>query len=172
MLKDTMEKALNDQVQWELYSAYIYLAMSAWFQAQGLPGFANWMRIQFQEETMHAMKFHDFILERGGRARLQAIDAPPHDWKSPLAAFEHALEHEEGVTERINKLMSLAMEAKDHATAIFLQWFVTEQIEEEASVQDIIQKLKLTEGATGGMFMLDKDLAARALPPPAAEAGV
>ncbi len=171
MLKDKMEKALNDQVQWELYSAYIYLAMSAWFQAQGLPGFANWMRIQFQEETMHAMKFHDFILERGGRARLQAIDAPPRDWKSPLAAFEHALEHEEGVTERINKLMSLALEAKDHATAIFLQWFVTEQIEEEASVQDIIQKLKLTEGATGGMFMLDKDLAARVFTPPAAEAG-
>ncbi len=170
MLKDKMEKALNDQVQWELYSAYIYLAMSAWFQAQGLPGFANWMRIQFQEETMHAMKFHDFILERGGRARLQAIDAPPRDWKSPLAAFEHALEHEEGVTERINKLMSLALEAKDHATAIFLQWFVTEQIEEEASVQDIIQKLKLTEGATGGMFMLDKDLAARVFTPPAAEA--
>lgn len=171
MLKEKMEKALNDQVQWELYSAYIYLAMSAWFQAQGLPGFANWMRIQFQEETMHAMKFHDFVLERGGRARLQAIDAPPHDWKSPLAAFEHALEHEEGVTERINKLMSLAMEAKDHATAIFLQWFVTEQIEEEASVQDIIQKLKLAEGATGGMFMLDKDLAARVFTPPAAEAG-
>lgn len=171
MLKEKMEKALNDQVQWELYSAYIYLAMSAWFQAQGLPGFANWMRIQFQEETMHAMKFHDFILERGGRARLQAIDAPPRDWKSPLAAFEHALEHEEGVTERINKLMSLALEAKDHATAIFLQWFVTEQIEEEASVQDIIQKLKLTEGATGGMFMLDKDLAARVFTPPAAEAG-
>lgn len=171
MLKEKMEKALNDQVQWELYSAYIYLAMSAWFQAQGLPGFANWMRIQFQEETMHAMKFHDFVLERGGRARLQAIDAPPHDWKSPLAAFEHALEHEEGVTERINKLMSLAMEAKDHATAIFLQWFVTEQIEEEASVQDIIQKLKLAEGAAGGMFMLDKDLAARVFTPPAAEAG-
>lgn len=171
MLKEKMEKALNDQVQWELYSAYIYLAMSAWFQAQGLPGFANWMRIQFQEETMHAMKFHDFILERGGRASLQAIDAPPRDWKSPLAAFEHALEHEEGVTERINNLMSVAMEAKDHATTIFLQWFVTEQIEEESSVQDIIQKLKLTEGATGGMFMLDKDLAARVFTPPAATAG-
>lgn len=171
MLKDKMEKALNDQVQWELYSAYIYLSMSAWFQDRGLPGFANWMRIQFQEETTHAMKLYDFILERGGRVKLQAVDAPPHDWKSPLAAFEHALEHEEGVTERINKLMSLAMEAKDHATAIFLQWFVTEQIEEEASVQDIIQKLKLAEGAAGGMFMLDKDLAARVFTPPAAEAG-
>jgi ferritin len=170
MLKEKMEKALNDQVQWETYSAYIYLSMAAHFQAKGLPGFANWMRVQYQEEMFHAMKFYDFILERGGKVSLQAIPEPPHDWASPLAVFEHALEHEEGVTERINNLSDLAIAAKDHATAICLQWFVTEQVEEEANVTDIIQKLKLMEGATGALFMLDKELAARVFVPPAAAA--
>lgn len=170
MLSKKMEKALNDQVQWELYSGYIYLAMAAYFSDLGLPGFANWMRVQEQEERFHALKFHDFLLERGGRAKLGAIEAPPDAWKSPLAAFEHALEHEQGVTSRINALMDTAIKEKDHATSIFLQWFVSEQVEEEASVTEIIQKLKLVGEMPGGLFHLDKELAARVFTPPPAGA--
>jgi ferritin len=156
-----MEKALNEQLNAELYSAYLYLAMSAWFESQNLPGFAAWMRIQDREETTHAMKFFKFVAERRGRVVLKAIEEPAKDWKSPLAAFEAALEHERYITGRIGDLVNLAVEEKDHATNAFLQWFVNEQVEEEATADSIIQKLKMAEKAPGAMLMLDHELGQR-----------
>ena len=131
MLTEKMEKAINGQINAELYSAYLYLAMAAWFQERDLPGFAGWMRIQVQEEQFHAAKMFDHVLQRGGRADLGAIDAPPGDWKSPLEVFKATLEHEQKVTGLINDLVYLARDERDNATEIFLQWFVKEQVEEE-----------------------------------------
>jgi ferritin len=164
MLSKKMEKAFNDQIKWEFYSAYMYLSLGAYFQEKGLPGFANWMNVQFQEEQFHAMKMYNYVLEKGGKIQLQAIDAPPHAWKSPLEAFQFALTHENHVTRRINDLVDLAQKEKDHASAIFLQWFVTEQVEEEASFGDTVNKLKLV-GDGGGLFMLDRELATRVFTP-------
>jgi len=143
MLNPEMEKALNKQVNAELYASYLYLSMSAYFQSANLAGFANWMRIQTQEELVHVMKFYDYIGERGGKVTLGAVDGPPTEWKSPLAAFEQAYAHEQMVTGRINDLVNLAIDERDHATNGFLQWFVTEQVEEEATADGIVQKLKL-----------------------------
>jgi len=169
MIGKKMEKALNDQINAELYSAYIYLAMSAYFEAENLLGCANWMRIQVQEETAHAMKIYDFVNERGGRVVLKAVEGPPKDWKSPLAAFEAAYEHEQYVTGRINKLVDLAIAEKDHASNAFLQWFVNEQVEEETSVDTIVQNLKMAEKAPGAMFMVDRELGQRTFTPPTQE---
>lgn len=166
MLSKAIERALNDQVQWELYSAYLYVSMATYFEDKGLMGFANWLHVQDKEEKFHAEKFYNYIVERGGRVILQAIAAPPHEWASPLAVFEEALAHERGVTARIYKLMDLAIEERDHATASFLKWFIDEQVEEEASVADVIAKLKLVDQTPGGAFLLDKDLAARVFVPP------
>ncbi len=167
MMSKKMEKALNDQINAEAYSAYLYLAMAAYFEAENLPGMANWMRIQTQEETAHALKFFDFVNERRGRVVLKAIDQPQKEWKSPLAAFEAAFAHEQLVTGRIDDLVNLAIQAKDHATAAFLQWFVDEQVEEESSVDRIVQMLKMAEKAPGAMFMIDRDLGQRTFTPPA-----
>jgi len=142
MLTDRMEKAINDQINAELYSAYLYLAMAAWFQERDLPGFANWMRIQVQEEQFHAFKMFDHVLERGGSIELSAIDAPPADWKSPLDVFKTTLEHEQKVTGLINDLVYLARDERDNATEIFLQWFVNEQVEEEDSARAILERLR------------------------------
>ena len=161
MLSKKMEKALNEQINAELYSAYLYLAMSAWFESQNLPGFAGWMRIQHREETAHAMKFFKFVAERRGRIVLKAIEEPAKEWKSPLAAFEAAFEHEQYITGRIGDLVNLANEERDHAAHAFLQWFVNEQVEEEASVDAIVQKLKMAEKAPGAMLMLDQALGQR-----------
>lgn len=169
MIKEKVQSALNDQLNWELFSAYIYLAMAAYFESTNLPGFANWMKVQAREEVGHAMKFYDFVNERGGRVTLAAVGAPPAEWDSPLAAFEHAYEHEQGVSERINKLVDLAVAEEDHATNGFLQWFVTEQVEEEASVDEIIQRLKLVVKEGGGLSTLDRELAQRVFVPPAVE---
>ncbi|KAB1443728.1 ferritin [Pseudodesulfovibrio senegalensis] len=166
MLSEKMQNAINDQVNFEIFSAHIYLSMVAYFEEQGLSGFAKWMRAQYQEEIFHAMKMFDYVLEAGGSAKLGTIDAPPLQWESPLAAFENALEHEQIVTGRINALMELAQEEKDHATQIFLQWFVSEQVEEEASVGEVVGKLRLA-GDGGALFMLDRDLSARVFTPPA-----
>lgn len=169
MLGKKMESALNDQVKWELWSAYLYLSMAAYFAQQGLPGFANWMRVQEQEERFHGMKFFDYAIGRGGRIALQAFEAPPNTWKTPLGAFEEVLKHEQGVTARINALMDLAIKEKDHATASMLAWFVNEQVEEEANAQDVIQKLKLVAGNPSALYLLDKELGTRVFtPPPAA----
>lgn len=167
MLSANMEKALNDQINAELFSAYLYLAMVAYFQDRNLGGFAHWMTIQNQEETFHAMKFFNYVSERGGRVTLEAIDRPQFEWESPLAAMEAARGHEAYITGRINDLMNLAIEERDHATANFLNWFVSEQVEEEDSVNAVVQKLRLVGTDGGGLFMMDRDMAARTFTPPA-----
>lgn len=168
MISKKMEEALNGQVNAEMYSAYLYLSMESYFKSQDLNGFANWMRVQTQEEMVHAMKIYDFINGRGGRILLKAIEGPPTQWDSPLAVFEAAYEHEQKVTGLINGLVDLAIKEKDHATNAFLQWFVNEQVEEEASADAIIQQLKMMENAPGGLFMLDRELAQRVFVPPPA----
>jgi len=170
MLDEKMQTALNKQMNAELYSSYLYLSMSAYFQSISLPGFANWLRIQAQEELVHAMKFYDFINERGGRVMLQPVEGPPTEWSSPLDVFENTYKHEQKVTGLINDLVNLAVKEGDHATNIFLQWFVTEQVEEESSADEVVQKLKLMGDAKGGLFMLDREMAQRAFTPPAASA--
>ncbi len=169
MLSDNMEKALNEQINAELYSAYLYRSMAAYFEHNGLNGFANWMKAQAKEEEFHAEKFYNYINESDGRAIFLAIDAPPSEWDSPLAAFQDALGHEKEVTARINNLVNLANEEKDHATQIMLQWFVSEQVEEEDSVRQVIDELKLVNGTGGGMFMLNRELGQRSFAPPAGE---
>ena len=167
MFSKQMENALNDQINAEMYSAYLYLAMSAYFQSTNLSGFANWMKIQAQEEMVHAMKFYDYINERGGRVALQDIEAPPKDWDSPLDVFDATLLHEQKVTSLINTLVDIAMEERDHATNIFLQWFVSEQVEEEDAANEMLQKIKLMGDAPGGMFMLDNEMGQRVFTSPA-----
>jgi len=169
MLSKKIQDAINGQTNAELYSAYIYASMSAYFESVNLPGFANWMRVQTQKEVMHAYKFYNYVNERGGRVVLQAIDAPAQEWDSPLAAFEAAYAHEQKVTGLINDLVDLAVSESDHATTNFLQWFVSEQVEEEASADEVVQKLKLVGDAPGGLFMLDREMGQRIFTPPAAE---
>jgi len=169
MLKDNIQNALNKQLNAEMYSAYLYLAMSAYFESTNLKGFANWMQVQAQEEMAHAMKFYTYIFERSGRVTLSAIDAPPKQWDSPLAVFEFTLQHEKKVTNLINSLVDLASSEKDHATCNFLQWFVAEQVEEESSADEMVQKTKLVADAHGGLFMLDNELGQRVFTPPASK---
>ena len=164
MLNQTVQDAMNEQIKNELYSAYLYLSMSAYCESINLPGFANWMRMQEQEEKMHAIKFYDFIHERGGRVILQAIDQPQSDFQSPLDVFEKTLEHEKKVTAMINNLYALAVQEKDYASQIFLQWFVTEQVEEEDNASQIIEMLKMVGDSHHGLWMLDKELAGRQAP--------
>jgi ferritin len=161
MLSEKMEKALNDQMNAEMYSFYLYLSMNAYFKSIGLEGFSNWMYAQAQEELMHSMKFYEFINQRGGRVTLRQIEAPPTEWDSPLAVFEATLQHEQKVTGLINDLVEIALQEHDHATHIFLQWFVTEQVEEEESVNGVLEQLKLLSDAKGGLFMVDRELAKR-----------
>jgi len=161
MLSEKMENALNGQLNAEMYSGYMYLSMSAYFKSINLDGFANWMYYQAQEELTHAMKFYDFIISRGGRVKLAEIDAPPNTWDSPLAVFEATLEHEQKVTGLINDLVEMALAEHDHASNIFLQWFVSEQVEEEENVGGVLEQLKLMGEAKGGLFMMDRELAKR-----------
>jgi len=170
MLKERIEKALNDQVNAEMFSAYLYLSMSSCFAAMNFSGFAQWMKVQAMEEMSHAMKIYDFIIERGGRVTLAQIDAPETAWESPLAAFEAAYKHEQYITSRINDLVDMAIEERDHATNIFLQWFVSEQVEEEASADEIVQKLKLVGDQGNAIFMLDRELGSRGFALPSAGA--
>jgi len=167
MLKDKMLKALNEQINAEMYSSYLYLAMEAYFQSNSLTGFATWMRGQVQEELFHAMKFYDFVFERGGQVTLQAIKKPDASWKSPLDVFKSVLKHEQHVTSLINDLVDLAMAEKDHATLNFLQWFVAEQVEEEATAGEVVDKLKLIKSDTSGLFLMDAELGKRVFSPPA-----
>ena len=164
-----MQDALNEQVNKELYSAYLYLSMEAYFESVNLPGFANWMRIQTQEELTHTTKIYDYVNERGGRITLKAIDGPPTQWDSPLAVFQAGYAHEQKVTGLINELVNISIELKDHASNMFLQWFVNEQVEEEKNADDVVQKLKLMADAPGGLYMLDAELAQRIFTPPPAE---
>jgi ferritin len=171
MISKKMQDALNEQINAELYSAYLYLSMVAYFKSINLPGFATWMRVQTQEEIVHAMKIYDYVNERGGRVILKSIAEPQTEWKSPLAAFEAAYGHEQKVTGLINGLVNLAIEEKDHAANMFLQWFVNEQVEEESNADAIVQKLKLMSDAPGGMYMLDNEMGQRVFTPPAAGGG-
>jgi ferritin len=164
-----MEEALNFQFNRELYSGYLYLAMAAYFEDQDLPGFANWMRIQAQEELSHAMKFYDYIVRRGGRAVMADIEAPQNEWESATATFEHVYEHEQMVTGLIHKLVDLALELSDHATNNFLQWFVAEQVEEEESASGVLQKVKMAGESKSSLYMLDQELSQRIFHPPQAE---
>jgi ferritin len=164
MLSEKIQNALNGQLHAELYSSYLYLSMNAYFKSINLDGFANWMYAQAQEEMMHAMKFYEFVNQRGGRVLLSAIEAPPTDWDSLQAVFEDTLKHEQKVTGLINDLVEVAMAERDHATQIFLQWFVTEQVEEEESVGNVLEQLKLLGDAKGGLFMMDRELAKRLAP--------
>lgn len=168
MFNKKMEKSFNEQINEELYSAYLYLSMVAYFESTNLPGFANWMRVQTQEEIVHAMKFYDYINQRNGRVVLTALADPQIEWKSPMDAFEAAYKHELHITDKINELVNLAIEEKDHAANMFLQWFVNEQVEEEKNPLDIIQKLKMIKDSSESLYMLDKELAARVFTPPPA----
>ena len=169
MLSDKLVRALNDQITFEYHSAFVYKAMQAYFEDEDLPGMANWMDIQFQEELSHAEKMFQFVCEAGSRVELQAMDAPGNSYDSPLHVFETALKHEQIVTGRINDLMDLAQQEKNHAAQIFLQWFVTEQVEEEASASHIIAKLKRIKDDGRGLMMIDQELAQRTFTSPGSE---
>ena len=171
MLEKKVEKAFNDQINAELYSSYLYLSMSAYFESLNLKGFANWMRVQAQEELVHAMKFCGFINDRGGRVTLGAIEKPETDWAGPKAAFEEAYKHECKVTALINSLVELAVAEKDHAANSFLQWFVNEQVEEEASADLMARKLATMEKAPGGLYMLDNEAGQRTFTMPTGAEG-
>jgi len=161
MLSDKLQDALNGQLNAEYYSSYLYLSMAAHFDSINLPGFAHWMKVQAKEELGHAMKFYEHVTDRRGRVTLSAIAAPATQWKSPLAAFEAAFRHEQKVTGLIADLVKLAAAEKDNATGIFLQWFVTEQVEEEKSADEVVQKLKRIGDSPQGLLLLDRELGQR-----------
>ena len=166
MLNERMNAALNEQVNAEMYSAYLYLSMQAYFQKLNLNGFVNWMNIQIQEEMAHARGLYDYIQERDGEIILDAIKKPDQTWNSPLEVFEAVLKHEQLVTSLINKLADVADETKDRAAALFLQWYIKEQVEEEASVSGVLETLRIIKDDTHALLLLDKELAARVFNPP------
>ena len=161
MLGKKLEDAINEQINKELYSAYLYLSMSAYCEAESLSGFAGWMRAQAQEETAHAMRFFDYVNARGGRVVLKEIEVPPPVWKSPLEMFEQVLEHERKVTGMINRIYELALSENDYATQMELQWFITEQVEEEESAGAVVGQLKRVGDQPMGLLMMDKQLGER-----------
>ena len=161
MLSKDMQGAINEQIKNELYSAYLYLAMASYCEANSLPGFAHWLRAQSQEEVEHAMKFFDFVNERGGRVVLQAIEQPPVEFESPAAIFEATLEHERKVTAMIHRLFELALEEKDYPAQVLLHWFIDEQVEEESNAGQILDTLKMIGDKGQALVMLDRELAKR-----------
>lgn len=161
VISKTIQAAVNDQINAELYSSYLYRAMAAYFDSLNLPGFAAWMKVQAKEEEAHAQRFNTFIVERGGRVILKAIAEPPAAWKSPLDAFSAAYKHEQHITDRINKLVALADKQADPATTVMLAWFVNEQVEEENNARTIVEQLKMIKDSTGALFMLDHQLGKR-----------
>lgn len=165
-MNERIREALNDQINAEFYSSYLYLSMCAYFRRIHLDGFARWLEVQALEEMTHAMKIFNFVNERGGKVELKSIQGPPVQWDSPLDAFEHVYKHEVKVTSLIYSLVDIGMEEKDHAATNFLQWFVTEQVEEESTADGIVQKLKLIKGEGGGLFMMDRELGQRVFTPP------
>jgi ferritin len=161
MLDQRMQDAFNSQINWEFYSAYLYLSMASEFAEMGMSGGQNWMTVQYQEEIAHARIMFSYVLTRGGRVLLEAIEQPQTEWPGGLEMFKEALAHEEKVTARIHDMASLALELKDHATYNFLQWFIGEQVEEEESAMDMVNKFKLAGDTPAGLYQLDKELAAR-----------
>lgn len=165
MINKKVEEAINSQINAEMFSAYLYKSMSAYFSDMNLTGMATWMDLQAQEEMTHALKFYDYLIERGGRVRLLAIEEPASEWGSPIEVFRASYEHEQYITGRINDLADLAIQEKDHATGIMLQWFVTEQVEEEANVSEIVSKMEMISDSKHGLYMLDKELGGRTAAP-------
>lgn len=161
MLKKPIEIALNKQINAEFHSAYLYLSMSSYFQSIGMAGCANWMKVQYQEELAHATHFFDYVLERGGRVELAPIGEVEVNFKNVMHVFETTLNHEINVTGLINSLMDIAIKESDHATKSFLQWFVDEQVEEEANVEQVLNNLKLINGEGQGLLMMDREMQAR-----------
>jgi ferritin len=161
MISERMVKELNEQINKELYSAYLYMAMSSYSSSEDLNGFANWFSLQAEEEVGHARKIYDYVNSQGGRVILSAIDEPGQDFKGPQDLFEKTLEHEKKVTAMINSLVKTAKEEDDYATEVFLQWFVSEQVEEEENAQGILSRVKMVGEKGNGLFMLDKELGGR-----------
>ena len=161
MINEKIGKALNGQLNLEFYASYRYLAMSAFFHAMNLTGFANWMEAQSDEERVHAMKVYDFLNDREAERDFQEIKAPTTGWDTPLDVFRDAFDSERGVTENIYSLVDLSLQERDHATNTFLQWFITEQVEEEALINEIVEKLKLVGNEGNGLFILDRDMGLR-----------
>jgi ferritin len=161
MISKTMQDAINEQIKNEVYSAYLYLSMSAHFEANNLPGFARWMRVQYEEETTHALKLYDHLNERGGRVKLLAIPEPRSDWSNALEVFNQVLEHEQHVTALIYKLYETALAEKDYAAQVMLQWFIDEQVEEEKNATEIVEQLKLIDARGTAVLMLDHRLGKR-----------
>jgi ferritin len=161
MLSKKMQQKLNEQIRNEFHAAYLYLSMAAWFEASNLPGFSGWMRAQAGEERIHAMRLFDHLLDRNATVKLQSIPEPPGSWKSPLAVFEQALEHERKVTASINELYATAMQEQDFASRVFLDWFVNEQVEEEKNAQLIVEQLRMVGTDRAGLLMLDREYGAR-----------
>ncbi|PAB57516.1 ferritin [Anaeromicrobium sediminis] len=166
MISEKLIKELNEQIKFEFFSANFYLAMAAYCDNEDLPGFANFFKVQAEEEKFHAMKFYEYIVERGGRVTIPALDGPGNEFSSMLDVFEKGLAHENFVTKRIYGLMDLATEEKEHATISFLKWFIDEQVEEEATFGALVKKLKRIEENSNAMYMLDTELAARVFTPP------
>lgn len=166
MINERVRKVINEQINKELFSSYLYLSMSAYFENRNLKGFANWTRIQALEESAHALKFYDYLNSRGGRVELTGVAGPKTDWKSVLEVFEEIYEHEQGVTASINNVAYTAFEEKDFATQTYIQWFVNEQVEEEANASALVEQIKMIGDNSTGLFMLDKELAARVFVPP------
>lgn len=161
MISKTMQDAMNDQINKELFSSYLYLSMAAYFEDKNLPGFAHWMRIQEAEEREHAMKLYDFLLERGGKVTLKAIDAPKTEWASTLEVAQEVAAHEAKVTASIHSLYETALKEKDYPAQVMLQWFITEQVEEEKNAAEIVANLKLIEERGTAVLMLDHRLSKR-----------
>ena len=161
MLNEKILNALNEQINREMYSAYLYMSMSSFSDTLGLKGFANWFMVQYHEEMLHAMKIYEYILRHGSQPILKPLAGPPATFESPLDMFEKTLEHERFITRSINDLTDLAIAEKDHATRIFLEWYVTEQVEEENNDNEIIAQLKLIKDNSQGLMMLDRELAQR-----------
>ena len=169
MISKKLIKAINEQINKELFSEYLYISMQAWFANQNLDGRAAWMDAQGKEERFHAMKFFNYLIERGGKVELKAIATPTVEFDNPLKAFKMALEHEQFITKSINELMDLAIKENDHATRSFLQWYVDEQVEEEASVDKIVNMLKMVGENGHGIMMIDRELGQRTFSAPATE---
>lgn len=168
MISEKLMHELNEQIKYEFFSANLYLAMAAYCASEDLPGFANFFKVQAEEERFHAMKFFDYVIEMGGRAKMSALDEPQNDFSSVLETFKVGYGHEQFVTKRIYRLMDIAMEEREHATISFLKWFVDEQVEEEASFSSLVKKLERMGDNPNALYMLDAELAQRVFTPPPA----
>ncbi len=161
MINKNIEKVLNEQINKEMYSAYLYLSMSAYLSSINLNGFAHWTRQQYIEEQEHALRLYDYVINRSGKVVLKAIDSVKTEWNGVINVFEDILAHERKITDSINNLVNIAYKENDHATVNLLQWFVSEQVEEESTVSDILDQLKLIEGKGSGLFILDREAKTR-----------